>query len=268
MSGVSNSGHGVITIVKQPPRSNGANPNPRPQMILPESISVVTGGSRGIGLAIARALASGGSRVAINGRSADRVERTVAQLASEGLSVFGRPCDMRNRTEVADFFSAVRAELGQVDILVNNAGLGHLRPFMELTEEQIDETFAVNVGGMFAATRQVLGPMLDRGRGHIVNIASLAGRNGFPGGTAYAASKHAVLGLSRSLMLEVRKKGVHVIAVCPGSVSTDFFQAAGQELPNADRVLEPDDVAAVVLNALTLPERALVSEIDIRPSNP
>jgi len=106
------------------------------------------------------------------------------------------------------------------------------------------------------------------GRGDIVNIASLAGRNGFVGGTAYVASKHAVLGFSKSLMLEERKNNIRVIAVCPGSVATGMLENQPLLPSNAEKILRPDDVADTILTALRLPGRALVSELDIRPTNP
>ena len=102
----------------------------------------------------------------------------------------------------------------------------------------------------------------------IVNVASLAGRNGFVGGTAYTASKHAVLGFSRSLMLETRKEGIRVVAVCPGSVATAMLQDQPMMKADMERIMQPEDVAATVLAALQLPGRALVSELDVRPTNP
>jgi 3-oxoacyl-[acyl-carrier protein] reductase len=152
-------------------------------------------------------------------------------------------------------------------VVVNNAGVGYFAPLEDLTVGQFDEIMAVNVRGMFLVTRAFLPGMRKTG-GAIVNIASLAGKNGFVGGTAYTASKHAVLGFSKSLMLEVRKDNVRVIAVCPGSVATPFFAKAGQDLPNRDRVLTPEDVAAAVIDALKLADRAMISELDIRPTNP
>ncbi|MGZ8392060.1 MAG: SDR family oxidoreductase, partial [Gemmatimonadales bacterium] len=110
--------------------------------------------------------------------------------------------------------------------------------------------------------------MRSRKQGTIVNVASLAGRNGFVGGTAYTASKHAVLGFSRSLMLEVRKDNVRVVAICPGSVDTSLLRDQPMLKSEPGRILQPEDVAATILHALTLPDRALVSELDIRPTNP
>ena len=117
-------------------------------------------------------------------------------------------------------------------------------------------------------TREVLPEMRRRRRGTVVNVASLAGRNGFVGGTAYAASKHAVLGFSKSLMLEVRRDGIRVVAVCPGSVGTAMLRDQPLLKADPDKILTPEDVASTILHALELPERALVSELDIRPTNP
>jgi 3-oxoacyl-[acyl-carrier protein] reductase len=142
------------------------------------------------------------------------------------------------------------------------------RPFEELTLEEWDTTMSTNVRSLFLVTRAVLPGMRARHRGAVVNVASLAGRSGFAGGTAYTASKHAVLGFSRSLMLETRKDGIRVIAICPGSVDTSMQRDQPMLKAEPSRILQPEDVAATILHALTLPERAMVSELDIRPTNP
>jgi NAD(P)-dependent dehydrogenase (short-subunit alcohol dehydrogenase family) len=234
-------------------------------MQIENSTCVVTGGSTGIGYAICHALGERGARITFCGVNEGRLREARDRLAEDGIDVAAVPCDVRDEASVASFAKQVR---GPVDVLVNNAGLAHFAPLTDLTIEQYDETMAVNVRGMFLVTKAFLPAMLSRGSGNIVNVASLAGRNGFVGGTAYTASKHAVLGFSKSLMLEVRKQGVRVMAVCPGSVDTPFFDRAGVERDNLDRVLRPEDVAATILANLELPERALVSELDIRPANP
>jgi 3-oxoacyl-[acyl-carrier protein] reductase len=121
---------------------------------------------------------------------------------------------------------------------------------------------------LFLVTRAFLQGMQQAGGGTIVNIASLAGKNGIDGGTAYCASKHAVLGFSKSLMLEVRKQGVRVVAICPGSVATRFRDKQDRARPHGERVLTADDVAHAVLATLTVSDRAMISEVDIRPTNP
>ena len=160
------------------------------------------------------------------------------------------------------------AKLGEITLLVNNAGVLIARPFDELTLEEWDQTMAVNLRSLYLVTRAVLPGMRRQGSGTIVNVASLAGRNGFAGGTAYAASKHGVLGFGRSLMLELRKENIRVITICPGSVDTGMLHDQPMLKSNPDRILQPEDVAESIVQAVSLPERAMVSELDIRPTNP
>src|SRR5207248_11776628 len=138
------------------------------------------------------------------------------------------------------------------------------KPIAELSLEDWDATMGVNVRSLYLVTRSFLKGMVDAGGGTIVNVASLAGKNGVEGGTAYCASKHAVLGFSKALMLEVRRHNVRVVAICPGSVDTGFRESRA----NRARVLTADDVAHAVLATLTVPDRAMISEVDIRPTNP
>ncbi len=138
----------------------------------------------------------------------------------------------------------ITGSLGEIDVLINNAGVLIGKPFEELTLDEWDTTMNTNVRSLFLVTRAVIPGMRERRHGSIVNVASLAGRNGFVGGTAYTASKHAVLGFSRSLMLEVRKDNVRVIAVCPGSVDTSMLRDQPMLKSEPSRILQPEDVAA------------------------
>jgi 3-oxoacyl-[acyl-carrier protein] reductase len=151
---------------------------------------------------------------------------------------------------------------------VNNAGVLIGKKLEDLTLEDWDVTMATNVRSLFLVIRRVLPGMRERRHGTIVNVASVSGKFGFVGGTAYAASKHAVMGFSRSLMLETRRDGVRVVAVCPGSVATAMLQ--DQPLLRSDpaRILQPEDVAESILLAVRLPARALVNELEIRPTDP
>src|SRR6185295_12684041 len=141
-------------------------------------------------------------------------------------------------------------QLGEIGVLVNNAGVLIARPFEELTLEDWDVTMATNVRSLYLVTREVLPGMRRRREGTIVNVASLAGRNGFAGGTAYTASKHAVLGFARSLMLEVRKEGIRVLTICPGSVATAMLQDQTMLKADPDKILQPEDVAESILHAI------------------
>lgn len=233
-----------------------------------DRIAFVTGATEGIGRAIAFALGREGWRVGFCARTAGRVESLGHELDAAGIEAAGLTADVGVEADVRAAVAHVTTRLGAIDTLVNNAGVLIAKPFLELSLEEWDGTMATNLRSMFLVTRAVLPGMRALQRGDIVNIASLAGRNGFAGGTAYAASKHAVLGFSKSLMLETRKEGIRVIAVCPGSVATAML--AGQPMlpANAERIMQPEDVAATVLGALLLPARALVSELDVRPTNP
>jgi 3-oxoacyl-[acyl-carrier protein] reductase len=229
---------------------------------------VITGATEGIGRAIADALGSAGAKVAICARTAPRVDATVAALREAGFDAIGRACDVADPAAVHAFADFVSRERGDAAVLVNNAGIGRFAPLEELTLEDWDETIAVNLRSLYLVTRAFLPGLVRVGKSSIVNIASLAGRNGFEGGTAYCASKHAVLGFSKALMLEVRKRGLRVIAICPGSVATPFMDKQDRMRPDRDRILTAEDVAQAVVGALTLADRAMVSELDIRPTNP
>jgi 3-oxoacyl-[acyl-carrier protein] reductase len=234
----------------------------------PPATAFVTGATEGIGRATALALGRAGYRVGLCARNAAKVDALVAQLRASAIEAAGAPADVGDAEQLSRAVRRVEGELGGIDVLVNNAGVLIARPIEELTLEEWDVTMATNLRGLFLATRAVLPGMRSRGRGTIVNVASLAGRSGFAGGTAYAASKHGVVGFSRSLMLEVRKEGIRVIAICPGSVATGLLRDQPMLTSDPRRILQPEDVAETILHAIRLPDRAMVSELDVRPTNP
>jgi 3-oxoacyl-[acyl-carrier protein] reductase len=234
----------------------------------PMPTALVTGATEGIGRAIAFALGEAGYKVGVCARTPSRLRALLDDLKAAGIEAAGHPCDVSAPADVEAMVAEVTGPLGPVDVLVNNAGVAILKPFADLTLDDWDRTMATNVRSLYLCTRAVLPGMRERKHGAIVNIASLAGRNGFAGGTAYTASKHAVLGFSRSLMMEVRKEKIRVIAICPGSVDTALIRNQGSLKPNLEKILQPEDVAATVLDALRLPERALISELDLRPTDP
>lgn len=237
-------------------------------MELPGSLAVITGATEGIGRATAFALGRAGARVAICARTAANVDATLQALRAEGVDAIGMPCDVSDPASVTAFAASVVRERGTPRVVVNNAGIGRFKPLAELSLEDWDQTMSVNVRSLYLVTRAFLKGMLDAGAGTVVNIASLAGKNGVEGGAAYCASKHAVLGFSKALMLEVRKRGLRVVAICPGSVATAFAEKGERVRHNRDRILTADDVAHAVLAAVTAGDGAMISELDIRPTNP
>lgn len=231
-------------------------------------VALITGASEGIGRATAFALGRAGYRIGVCARTPSRLRTLLDDLGQAGITAHGHPADVGLEADVRDMVGQVTEKLGSVDVLVNNAGVAVFKPFDQLTLADWDTTMATNLRSLYLVTREVLPRMRQQRHGAIVNIASLAGRNGFAGGTAYTASKHAVLGFSRSLMLEVRKENIRVITICPGSVDTGLIRNQSMLKPNLDQILHPEDVAETVLATLRLPERATVSELDVRPTNP
>lgn len=227
----------------------------------------ITGAGKGIGEAIARALAKEGVRVGLTARTVSDLERVVAEIAAMNGSAFAVPGDVSIESDVARAWESVSRTLGPPDILINNAGIGVFAPVSDLRVEDFDRMWGVNMRGVFLCTRAVLPQMQARGSGIIVNISSLAGKNAFVNGAGYAATKWALNGFSSCLRLEVRKHNIKVITVCPGSVATEFSPAP-KEPERLASILHPEDVAAAVISALSLPDRAMMSEIDLRPTNP
>jgi 3-oxoacyl-[acyl-carrier protein] reductase len=230
--------------------------------------ALVTGATHGIGRATAFALGRAGYRIGVCARTAAKVDGLVTELAAEGIEAAGAAADVSDAGQVAAAVPRLVQALGEFGVLVNNAGVLIARPFEELSLEDWDLTMATNLRSLYLVTRAVLPGMRRRREGTVVNVASLAGRNGFAGGTAYAASKHGVLGFSRSLMLEVRKEGIRVVTICPGSVDTGMLRDQPMLKPDPERILRPEDVADAILLAVQLPNRAMVSELDLRPTNP
>ena len=233
-----------------------------------DTTALITGATEGIGRATAFALGRAGYRVGVCARTAERVEAVVQELRNEGIEAAGAPADVTDPAQVSAAVERLTGALGEIGVLVNNAGVLIARPFEELSLGDWDTTMATNIRSLFLMSRAVVPGMRRRRGGTIVNVASLSGRHGFVGGSAYCASKHAVLGFSRALMLELRKEGIRVVAVCPGSVATGMMHDQPMLKTDPDRILQPEDVAAVILSAVRLPDRALVSELDIRPTNP
>jgi 3-oxoacyl-[acyl-carrier protein] reductase len=238
-------------------------------------VAIVTGGSRGIGRAVVEALLKEGWRVHFCSRNPESVERASAELAElagrSGGAVEGKPVDVRHEGEVDFFVRTVAEAEGRLDCLVNNAGVGIFGPVDELSGDTFGEVIETNLYGPFYFLRAAARVMKPRGEGWIFNVASLAGKNPMAGGSAYNASKFGLIGLSEAAMLDLRRHGVRVAAILPGSVDTEFGHPPGAGASGAGGAsswrLKPD-VAAMILHLLTYPPHALPSLVEMRPTRP
>jgi 3-oxoacyl-[acyl-carrier protein] reductase len=231
---------------------------------LTERKAIVTGGTRGIGRAIAEALLEAGATVVIASRTARHVERAERELSDRaGERVVGLVCDVSDAGQCERLVSDAVERLGGLDTLVNNAGIGVFRSVAEMSVQEWRQVIGTNLDGAFYCSHYALPHLLRGDDSWIINIGSLAGKNAFPNGAAYNASKFGLLGFGEALMQEVRHEGVRVSTIMPGSVATDFGSGGG-----ADWKIGPEDVAAIVLDLLATPYRTLASRIEIRPSRP
>jgi 3-oxoacyl-[acyl-carrier protein] reductase len=231
--------------------------------------ALITGGTRGIGYAIADALAENGSNIFICGTREAGVDQAVHRLKSRhGDRVAGRVCNVRNYDPVRDLMLEVDRHWGGLDILINNAGIGIFRNVEKLTPDEWRATLETNLCGVFYCCHEAIPLMKKRGAGYVINIGSLAGKNFFPGSSAYSATKAGLIAFSEALMQEVRFDHIRVSYVMPGSVETEFGNSAVAENPAKTWKLLPEDVAAVVIDLLNSDPRSLSSRVEIRPSEP
>ncbi len=229
--------------------------------------ATVTGGTRGIGRAIAERLLREGVAVAFCGRSGAAVSRAVEELEPLGR-VFGMAADVTHPTAVRNFFQAVENAFGALDILVNNAGAAHFRKVGEMTGEDWHRHIDLNLNGPFHCTREALPRMIRRGGGSIINISSLAAKNAFSGGAAYNAAKAGLNAFSEALMLDHRHDNIRVTTVMPGSVETGFSGNPEKRAGDTSWMIAPEDIAEIVALVLKMPTRTMVSTVEVRPSRP
>jgi 3-oxoacyl-[acyl-carrier protein] reductase len=225
-----------------------------------DKVAVVTGGTKGIGRGIAEALLGVGVRVVVGARTEGEVRAAAEEM---GGAARGVVCDVRRPEDCSRLVEVAVAEFGGLDILVNNAGLGVFAPVEDLRVADWDQILETNLSGVFYCSRAAIPRLKERGGGWIINIGSLAGKNAFPGGAAYNASKFGLIGFSEALMQEVRHDGIRVSYIMPGSVSTSGFGSG-----EGDWKIQPEDLGQIVLDLLATPERTLPSRIEVRPSRP
>src|SRR5579871_5305680 len=228
---------------------------------LERQVAVVTGAGRGIGRATAIDLARYGARVALAARSRSELEETAAIIGRNAM-IF--PTDVRDREQVHALLENTRSALGPVDILVNSAGLGRFGPVVSFSDEDFAVLLETNLRGTFYTCRYVLPSMIERNTGHIINIASIAGKVGSANRAVYCASKFGVVGFTESLAEEVRQHGIRVSYVCPGSTDTGFSDSKAGKA--REKMLRPEDVAYAVRAIVMQEPNSFISEIIMRPT--
>jgi 3-oxoacyl-[acyl-carrier protein] reductase len=232
---------------------------------LSNKVAYITGGSKGIGFGIAKTLIDNGFRVAITSRSTGAAKAAAQSLSNDGSRVL--PLES-NVTSLASEIKAVNAVVdyfGQLDVVVANAGVGHFAPIDTITEKDWKETIDTNLTGVFNTVRASV-DALKNSKGYIITMASLAGTNFFENGAAYNASKFGLVGFTQAIMLDLRKYGIKVSTIMPGSVATYF----NEHVPNEGDSwkIQPEDVGQIILDLLNMNPRTLPSKIEVRPSMP
>lgn len=230
--------------------------------------ALVTGGGRGIGKAIAIALAKEGVNVGISGQNEETLKATVEEIKALGVKAGYAVFDVANYSAVQSGVSKLVDELGKFDILVNNAGIAAFGSVVDMEVETWKRIVEVNLFGTYYVTKEVLPQLIEKNEGDIINISSTAGLNGAATTSSYSASKFGVIGLSDSLMREVRKNNIRVSTLMPSTVASDMSKELGLTDGNPENVLQPEDFAELIVAHLKLPRRALLKSASIWSTNP
>ena len=230
--------------------------------------ALITGAGKGIGKAIALALAKEGVNVVLVSRTADDIEKLATKIRSLRVKALAITADVSDITSIDQAVANAVEEFGSIDILINNAGIAAFGKFLELEPTEWERIIKVNLMGTYYATRAVLPNMIERQTGDIINISSTAGQRGNALTSAYSASKFAVLGLTESLMQEVRKHNIRVTALTPSTVATEMAKDLKLTDGNPDNVMQAEDVAELVIAQLKLNRRVFIKESGIWSTNP
>jgi 3-oxoacyl-[acyl-carrier protein] reductase len=226
-------------------------------------VALVTGASRGIGLAIARTLGRMGAKLSLCARDAKRLATVASEFERARIAVLTIPADVTRPADLASLVQKTEESFGPIEVLVNNAGIGYFAAVQEAAEANWDAVLDTNLKAVFLLSRIVAPGMIRRRSGHIINIVSLAGKNAFAGGSIYCASKWGLLGLTQCMAEDLRAYGIRVSAICPGSVATDFSPHSAKSV---EKMLQPEDVAHAVEMILTQAPQSFISEVLLRPT--
>ncbi|MEW8972025.1 3-ketoacyl-ACP reductase [Mesobacillus jeotgali] len=230
--------------------------------------ALITGAGRGIGRAAAIALAKEGVNIGMIGLTLSNLEKVTAEIEEYGVNVSGAVANVADMESVQHAVQHVTEELGPIDILINNAGIAKFGGFLDLEPQEWEKIIQVNLMGTYYVTRAVLPGMMERKTGDIINVASTAGQKGAPVTSAYSASKFGVLGLTESLMLEVRKHNIRVSALTPSTVATDLAIETNLTDGNPEKVMQPEDLAELMVAQLKLNRRVFVKTAGMWSTNP
>ncbi|WP_282141276.1 3-ketoacyl-ACP reductase [Cytobacillus oceanisediminis] len=230
--------------------------------------ALITGAGRGIGRAAAIALAKEGVNIGLLGRTIENLEKMADELSQYDVNVSAAAAEVADLEAVTHAVEHIKSDLGSVDILINNAGIAKFGGFLELSPDEWESIIQVNLMGVYNVTRAVLPEMIEQKSGDIINIASTAGQKGAPVTSAYSASKFAVLGLTESLMLEVRKHNIRVSALTPSTVATDLAIETNLTDGNPEKVMQPEDLAEFMVAQLKLNPRVFVKTAGMWSTNP
>ncbi|WP_121356068.1 SDR family oxidoreductase [Flavisolibacter nicotianae] len=232
---------------------------------LKDKVAYITGGSKGIGYGIATSLLEEGMRVAITSRHLAAAQEAASSLSSDSSRVLALESNVGELKSEQKAIAAVLAHFGQLDVVIANAGVGHFAPIDQLTEEDWKQTIDTNLTGVFNTVKSSI-DALKSAQGYIITIASLAGTNFFETASAYNASKFGLVGFSQAIMLDLRKYGIKVTTIMPGSVATHFNDHTPSE---ADAwKTQPEDIGQIVKDLLHMHPRTLPSKVEVRPSRP
>lgn len=236
---------------------------------LKNQTAVITGAGKGIGRAVAEALAAEGVHLGLIARTASDLETLRGELTEKyGVNVFVQAADVSVRTEIEAAVQALHEQLGAVDILINNAGIASFGKLVDMDPEEWERIIRVNLMGAYYTTRAALPFMIEQNSGNILNVASTAGERGFATGSAYCASKAALISMSEALMQEVRKSNIRVVTLNPSTVNTELASNNNLPIGDEDRMMQPEDVADLALATLKLPARVFVKSAGIWTTNP
>ena len=226
-------------------------------------VAVVTGAGRGIGRAISVALGRARAAVVVTARTAEQIDAAAREITDAGGQAVAIGADVAQESDICSLFDQVRQRFGRLDVLINNAGLGLFGLVEDLAAADFDQVVAVNLRGPFLCCREAMRMMIPQAGGTIINISSVVGFKGYPNQSAYAATKHGVMGLTKSLAAEAQKHGIRISAILPGGVYTDLIRAARPDL-DPSVLMQPEDIAQTVMYLLSLSDNAAVDQIYIR----